>query len=96
MRKPGGFRIDMICDEIKRMFPPPPKAEAHVAAVAAIGKEPGFTEAHLRTCPDCKQATESRRQPPEDEPRLLLIVAISDWWLRGVRLMQEDSPHETV
>jgi hypothetical protein len=69
----------MICDLMKRLFPPPSTARAFVAAMEKIRKDAKFAEQHLAECEECGSHA-ARRAQPDDEARLKLIVVVEDWW----------------
>ncbi len=81
----------MICDEMKRMFPPPLTAEDYLAGVERIKKAPEFAETHLQECAECRFDAELYRQHAEDDSRLLLIVAVTRWWNEGLSVMKNQS-----
>jgi predicted anti-sigma-YlaC factor YlaD len=69
----------MICDLMKRLFPPPLTGVAFVEGMEKIRKDPEFAEQHLRECAECRDYAE-RAGHLGDEPRLQLIVVVEDWW----------------
>jgi hypothetical protein len=79
----------MICDLMKRLFPPPLTARAFVTAMEKIRKDAKFAEQHLSECAECSSHAERRAQP-EDEPRLKLIVVVEDWWKQASKAHHND------
>ncbi len=74
----------MICDLMKRLFPPPLTGLAFVEGMEKIRKDPEFAEQHLRECAQCRDYAERTAQP-DDEARLKLIVVVEGWWKQALK-----------